>query len=275
MLAASNILPGHEGLATQYYYSSENYTGYSTIRYPVHGDSRADGEFFLRMGRDTLNYYEIVTALAPGWQQVEVDLNDLASLRERKQESGLVFLRQGNLAVRGNPSLSDVMALSAGVRNTKQGSLTTTVWLDDIVLLNPYGEPDYARRLSAMVEMADLIRLNGDYRSVGADFHSLGATSGQGRTITRFGSDVTLYTERFTPRTWFLSMPASYAWSREYSNPGSSPAPTDGWTGTRPGRTAPRPTGGIRTSPSAATGPAPPVRPGICSTRGSSDTRTG
>lgn len=218
-LAASNILPGHEGLATQYYYSSENYTGYSTIRYPVHGDSRADGEFFLRMGRDTLNYYEIVTALAPGWQQVEVDLNDLASLRERKQESGLVFLRQGNLAVRGNPSLSDVMALSAGVRNTKQGSLTTTVWLDDIVLLNPYGEPDYARRLSAMVEMADLIRLNGDYRSVGADFHSLGATSGQGRTITRFGSDVTLYTERFTPRTWFLSMPASYAWSREYSEP--------------------------------------------------------
>ncbi len=218
-IEVAGILPGHEAMATQYYYSSEDYTSYRTVRYPVHGDLAAAGEFFFRLGRDTLNYYEISTQLQPGWQEVQVDLDDLTAVRELKQERGLPYLRLGEFAVRGNPSLSDVMVLSAGIRNDTGLILSTEAWMDDIVLLGPYSEPDLARRLSTTVEMADVVRLTGDYRRIGADFHGLGASSGQGSTTTRYASDVTLYTEKFTPRTWYLSMPATFAISRQISEP--------------------------------------------------------
>ncbi len=223
VLDATGILPGHQGITTQSFYSSEDYTGYRTIRFPVHGDESAAGEFFFRMGRDTLNYYEISTPLTQGWQNVQIDLDDLSDLRVLKAERDLVYLRLGNLAVRGNPSFGDVMVMSAGIRNTTGGVLTTEAWMDDIVLLGPYGESGFAQRLSTTVEVADLLRLNGDYRRLGADFHGLGATTGLGATSTRYSSDATLYLERFTPRTWFLSMPATLAWKQQLSEPKLEP----------------------------------------------------
>lgn len=222
VLSAVGIQPGHQGIATQHFYASEDYTGYQGVRFPVHGGPEDAGEFFFRMGRDTLNYYEICTQLQPGWQEVEVDFSDLTQLGALLEERDLDYLRVGDLAARGSPNLGDVLVMSAGIRNDTPQPLTTDAWLDDIVLLDPYSGVDFAHRLSTGVEFADLLRVNGDYRRMGADFHGLGSTSGQGATTTRYGGDATMNLEKFSPRTWFLSMPATFAWNRQISEPSFS-----------------------------------------------------
>ena len=67
--------------------------------------------------------------------------------------------------------------------------------------------------------MADLLSLSGDYRMVDDDFHGLGTTSGTGTTVTRYTASTTLNLDRFTPPVWSWSLPATYAWSRNFTEP--------------------------------------------------------
>ena len=218
------ILPGHECRARQTFYSSEDYTGYSTVRFPVHGSQNAAGEFFYRMGSDSLNYYEIAAPLTPGWQTVTTDLDDLTDLKQLRVERDVDFIRVGNLSVRGNPNLAAVVELSAGIRNTTASALSTTAWLDDLTLRGPYSGIDAARRISATVDVADLMSISGDYRFIGADFHGLGQRKGQGSSTTSLSSGLTLNLDRFTPPLWSVSLPATLAWKRQLSEPRFAPS---------------------------------------------------
>ena len=219
-LEAVSIQPGHEGRATQVYYSPEDYTGYSGYRFLVHGEAGGSGEFFLRMGTDSLNYYEVNVGLQQGWQVVEVDIDDLTDLKETldgMEEAD--YLREGGLAVRGRPNFASVLELSAGVRNNTSQAVTTEVWLNDITLRRPYSETGFAHRVSSQLEFADLLLLDGDYRKMGAHFHGLGQTSGQGYASTNLTGSATLNLDRFAPPLWSLSMPFNIALSRKITEP--------------------------------------------------------
>ena len=218
-LDCESILPGHQGLARQTFYSNESYTAYRSITFPYRGTAEG-GELFLQLGRDSLNYYEITADVSTIWQRVDVDLQDLVDLKVLKDQSELNELRSGNLAVVGNPSLSEVLMLALGVRNVTPGTvLTNQVWVDDIVLTGHYLDPGNAHRISGEVDMADLLSLSGDYRMVDDDFHGLGKTSGTGRTVTSYTAQSTFNIDRFTPPVWNWSLPATYAWSRNFSEP--------------------------------------------------------
>ncbi|MCK5785241.1 MAG: hypothetical protein KAH54_01640 [Candidatus Sabulitectum sp.] len=217
-LHCSEIRMGHQGVARQTYYSVENYTQYRSLSFPFHGASQG-GELFFQMGRDSLNYYEITSTIQPGWQVVEVDLQDLVDLKTLKDQTEEDELRAGNLAVIGNPSLSEVMMLGLGVRNLDQSTLTTQVWVDDITVKGHYLEPGNAHRITGDVDFADLLTVSGDYRMVDDDFHGLGSTSGTGTTVTRYNASSTLNLDRFSPPVWNWSFPATYAWNRHFSEP--------------------------------------------------------
>lgn len=224
MLQAVSVEPAHEGRARQIYYNSEDYTGYSTMSFPVHGEPTAAGEFFLRMGRDSLNYYEIITPLQPGWQVVRTELEDLTRLKEQKNERGLTYLRAGNLAAMGNPNLAEVQELCVGVRNNTASQLGTIVWVDDITLSGAFSDVDIARRVTTAIDIADFANITGDYRAIGADFHGLGQSSGQGSNTTRFASGLKLNLDRLAPPLWSISLPATLAWNRQISEPRFRPS---------------------------------------------------
>ena len=219
LLEAIDIAQGHQGLATLTYYSSEDYTSFREIRFLVHGNGSPGGEVFYRVGRDSLNYYEINVPVQQGWQIITVDILDLVELKKQKEEMELGYLRQNDLAVRGNPNLADVMSMSLGLRPVGAQYLSTTVWVDDITLHTPYTDMGLAHRISAGVEFADFLTLNGDYRSVDADFHGLGSRSGTGKTVTRLIVGATINLDRFTPPVWYWSVPGTVAWAREVSEP--------------------------------------------------------
>lgn len=217
-LNAEQIFSGHQGLARQTFYSNENYTAYRSISFPYRGTA-AGGEVFLQLGRDSLNYYEITGQVENSWQTIEVDLQDIVDLKVLKDQTEENELRSGNLAVVGNPSLSEILMLALGVRNTGGPPLTNDVWVGDIVLEGHYLDPGRAHRVSASLDMADFFLLSGDYRMVDDDFHGLGTTSGTGKTVTRYSASSTLNLDRFTPPVWNWSLPATFAWSRNFSEP--------------------------------------------------------
>lgn len=217
-LECSEILSGHEGVARQTFYSIENYTRYRSLSFPFHGGS-SGGELFFQMGRDSLNYYEVTCDIQQGWQEVEVDLQDLVDLKTLKDLTGEDELRSGNMAVVGNPSLSEIMMLGLGVRNRNEPSLTNLVWVDDITVVGHYLEPGSAHRVSGDIKFADMLSFSGDYRMIDDDFHGLGKTSGTGTTVTRYSASSTLNLDRFTPPVWNWSLPATYAWNRHFSEP--------------------------------------------------------
>ncbi|MBD3369660.1 hypothetical protein GF402_04770 [Candidatus Fermentibacteria bacterium] len=216
--------PGHEGRAKQVYYSSESYTGYGSVQFLLHGSEDAPGEFFYRLGSDSLNYYEINVPLRRGWQVVRVSMEDLVALKQQLQGQGGDFIRSDDLAIRGTPNFADVVEMSIGIRNTSSSTLSTEVWVNDITLHDPRSEADLARRMTAEVDFADLLLLDGDYRCVGADFHGLGEQSGQGYESTRYTTGGTLNMERFTPPLWSLSAPFGLAWTRKTTEPVFQPS---------------------------------------------------
>lgn len=217
-----NLLTGHQGVARQDFYTGVDYTAYQSFRILVRG-AGDQGEAFFQMGRDSTNYYELTVPLQQGWQVIDVPLQDLVSLKLLKDQQDLEYLRAGNLAVMGSPSLTNVLTLALGVRNDQSTPLTTEVWIDDITLRNRYQDRGYAHRLTGVVNFADLLSVNGDYRMVDADFHSLGINIGTGTTTTKYSAGTTLNLDRFTPPTWGWAMPATYAWNRTLGEPSFRP----------------------------------------------------
>ncbi len=218
-LVAENIAGGHYGLATQSFYSGEDYTGYKQIRFLVHGDEQHDAELVYRLGSDSLNYYEIGVGIDPGWQIVEVSLDDLVDMKARKDELELEYIREGDLAVRGSPNFARIMQMSLGMRNKSLTPLNSTVWIDDISLNQPWSNAGTAHRITLGVDIADLLALRGDYRQIDSDFHGLGSRSGQGYTKTTYNAGATMYLNRFTPPLWSLYAPVNYAWLLNISEP--------------------------------------------------------
>ena len=101
---------------------------------------------FVRTGSDSLNFYEYGIRIAPGWKSIEVpfeQMTDAAGLDPdiRTIYGSDVSYRSGTtdtgwIAVYGEPSLSHVTWLGAGVVNT--GGAATgeriEVWFDDLRL---------------------------------------------------------------------------------------------------------------------------------------------
>ncbi|MBD3278078.1 MAG: hypothetical protein GF388_07250, partial [Candidatus Aegiribacteria sp.] len=154
-----------------------------------------------------------------GWQKVLVDIEDLVDLKTQMQEQSLNYISQGNLAVRGSPNFANVIQMSLGIRNNSADPLNTTVWVDDITLHQPWGNAGTAHRVSAQVDIADLLTINGDYREVDSDFHGLGSRSGQGYTKIDYKAGATMYLNRFTPPLWSIYAPANFSWNRSIKKP--------------------------------------------------------
>jgi len=218
-LKTVNLRSGQYGSATKYLFTTEDYTGYASMQYLVHGESDCGGSAFYRLGRDSLNYYEIRTEITVGWEIVDIQFDDLVDLKFMKDELELDYYESGNLAVRGSPNLAGIMEMTLGIINDSGEYLNTEVWVDDITLHDPYNEVGTAHRVTLNFDIADLLLLSGDYRYMSANFHGLGSSEGRGHATTTVSTGATLNLDRFTPPLWSLSMPATFAWSLNIKEP--------------------------------------------------------
>jgi hypothetical protein len=247
VLLYSDIEAGHSASATQVFFSEENYTGYQSIEFYVHGekaDEGADGdveegtEFFLRIGADSLNYYEYSLELRPGWYQdtgssatkLTIPFTSFTHLKldeYAEQDTAWVWgdttRVQGERFTRvGAPSLSRVSELTIGLRNANEAPLgdliSGEIWVDDIQLGQVWKEIGWAERATVDARFADLATVNFDLRHVDGNFHSLKQDRGSGQDNLTYNLTSTVNADRFVSGLG-VSLPVNISWKRQVTEP--------------------------------------------------------
>lgn len=214
--------------------SAQDFTGYRTLEMYVHGDDTADGqyEFFVQFGTDSLNFYEYHVPVYPGWSSsnfVHVNFDDLTGFKFNVQE-GLtnqdlrdVDTTEGNLRLRGNPSLSRMEYLAMGVTNRDAGRARSgTLWVDELRLTDVRRDEGWAGRLSVNTNLSDFGGVSVNYRAQNYAFKTL--TSGRQNVVNSSSQDDISLTARVSPEKILppsipLQIPVSYNWGRTKSTP--------------------------------------------------------
>jgi hypothetical protein len=141
---------GHCGSACKSLPDIRDVTRYDALAFYVHGDERCLSEdlyLFVRVGEDSLNFYEYATKIAPGWMSIKASLKELANLKRLEPGTQVIYGREvsyrgsakesGWMAAYGEPSFGHVAWIGAGVVNggtSATSSSATEIWFDDFRL---------------------------------------------------------------------------------------------------------------------------------------------
>jgi len=243
-LLFDQIAGGHEAAARRTFFSDQNYTGYAALEFYVHADAEVDSGtvVFLRMGADTLNYYEYSLEIRydearnSGWYQrrdsdeklLTVPFAALTALKTGElamQDTAWAWgdtasVRRERFARVGSPSLSRVRRLTLGVRNVNDSGepISGEVWVNDILLTDVRKEIGWARRATVEADFADLMEIDFDIREVDGDFHTLKQTTGSGQDNVRYNFSGLLNADRFVSGLGIAS-PVNVSWQKSVSRP--------------------------------------------------------
>ncbi len=236
-----NLDGEHSGSAVKRFFTEEDYTTYGTLEFYVHGD-REDLEpntvFFLRIGADSLNYYEYSLEMSEGWNQIQgsserrlaiafeswtdLKLGDYA-LQDTVVVYGDTTRIKGETFRRiGWPSLARVRALDVGVRNENEeaigNEITGEVWVDDLILTNVRKDIGWAQRVTVGAKFADLMALDVDVRHVDGNYHSLKQKQGSGQDNLSYNVNSTLNADRFVSGLG-ISIPVNVNYKKSVTRP--------------------------------------------------------
>lgn len=240
VLFFEGLRSGHSATARNVFYSEQDYTGYQSLEFYVHGDSNVDDGtvFFLRVGADTANYYEYSLELRAGWlQDIEAGENRLrvpfTAFTNLKLAS---YAQMDTAAAWGNtsavkaerfsrigwPSLSRVRRVTVGVRNANEASVANTIsgeiWVDDIRLGDVRKDIGWAERATIDAKFADLMSVRFDLRHMDGDFHTLKQTRGSGQENVSYNLSGTLNSDRFVSG-WGVACPVTGSWKKTVTKP--------------------------------------------------------
>ena len=232
-LLYENLLAGHTASAEKIFYAEEDYTGYQSLEFYLHGDALDEVEedetiFFMRLGRDSLNYYEYSLKVVEGWDQsssdadnlVVIPFTDFTDLKlgvydtmnvAATWENGEGFKRVGR------PSLSRIRRLTVGVRNDV-ADVSGEIWLDDIRLSDVRKDIGWAERVTVKAKFADFLDVDFDLRHVDGEFRSLKQQRGSGRDNITYNLTGTMNADRFVSALG-ISTPVNVTWKRSVSRP--------------------------------------------------------
>ncbi|MCA9742480.1 MAG: cell surface protein SprA [Deferribacteres bacterium] len=216
---------------------------------PVEADTmNSDIVFFIRFGTNEQNYYEFRELVFSGdgtttgaWNprnEMDIPLSELTNLKF--SEAYLNYLtRLDSLQyfeqqigptkwyrIKGEPSLTNVRVLYAGVENLGKLSsipFTGEVWLNELRLSDVEKEKGIAMRARMDLGLSDFISVNAEVNRQDADFHNVGTRFGTGdnRTATSLNGNVKL--DKLLPKSWGISLPLTLNYSESQSTPKYAP----------------------------------------------------
>lgn len=194
---------------------------YKKMRFFLHGGGDMDAEqivgqpakviAYMRFGWDSLNYYEYRVPLLQGWNGYTIDFNALASIKqERSSQTGTqinyfpVPGRPGEqFAVRGLPSLTRVQFVAFGVlNNAYPGALTTTMWVNELRVVDAEQTNDWAARASASLKLADLGNISINAERFNPNFHRLEDRFGNRVESSNWAVNSVWQLEKFVPESF-------------------------------------------------------------------------
>lgn len=226
------------------------YSGYRRMEMYVWGDTsmaldpsgRQPIVLLFRLGRDSLNFYEYRSPLYPGWDSrnhVNIDFNELTALKdsllkeadETDERAADIDGAREPYRVKGLPNLNEIRYFSVGVVNTNPDDTlsgpSARVWLDELRVTEVRRDVGTAGRFSMNGSIADLLTYNFNYQSQDPYFRQVSTATrgggdnnlGSGKNQTTYNYGVSANLDRFLPRSWSVSIPVSYSYSKSVSTP--------------------------------------------------------
>ena len=234
-------------VAQKTFFQPMNLVNYNRLKMFVYGKKdilhAADGadldqvEFFIRFGADTSNFYEFREKVFPGWDaknNMEIDLIELASLKETLPPDSAVagygtdfsrYRRQRlnatqELRVRGNPSLTNVRTMVAGIKNLSSAkNFWGEIWMDELRVTEVKKDRGIALRLRADLKLADFMTINGEINRQDADFHNVSQRFGGGDNRTNFTLGSSITADKLLPQSLGLAVPVSMNYTKTDAQP--------------------------------------------------------
>ena len=214
----------------------EDYREYRDLRLYVHDDGNGLA-FLLRLGVDSVNYYEYrapVTsgALVPGrdgkWYEFVIPLDSFPVLKLRRDEAdvpGTDLWSSGPYRVLGTPSLAVIRYTALGIENPGSAEISGGLWFDDMRLTAPHKEPGYGFQARSNVVLSDFVSLGVNYGYSDPNFRRFSEGRGvkAGGFGTSLGASFRANLDRLLPQTWGLSLPIGYSITGQRDVPKFSP----------------------------------------------------
>ncbi len=239
-LKVKNLRYGEERMAVKFTRPWDIFY-YKKMKFFVHGDgsmpesmlsgSVPKGYMFFRFGTDSMNYYEYRRPLLRNWQSVEMNLADLAAIKQTRDSASQTIRVSydvpndplASYAIRGNPVLTKVQFWGFGIGNPSErfpNELTTTAWVDELRLLDPESSADWAGVGNVELKLADLGTVNANISYQQPNFHRLEERFGNRTESTNWGVAVTGNLEKFAPKEFSeMKIPISYSHNEHVEDP--------------------------------------------------------
>ena len=260
-----NLKPGDSRQAIKQFSSKPlDVFNYKELRMFVSGDHSFSGnplgadrhapsaKIFLRLGSDSLNYYEyrepiIGSSLLPGvfpkggdeagvWNpqnNIDIFFSDLAAIKQARDSAQInrVYTKPvpggppgSTYSVIGNPTLTNVQYISIGIENPdtiyRRIIDSATVWVNELRLIDVDNSKGRAYSVSTSLKLADIGSVSFSYTDIDPNFHQLESQFGSRTTNRNWTISSGFALDRFLPPTWVgTSLPFSYSHSEGSSAP--------------------------------------------------------
>jgi len=186
--------------------------------------------FFVRLATAPNDFYEYRVRLTGGWRTIKINLEDLPRVKLQPDTTTIIYEgrqivavnhpldgqplgeAQALYAVYGQPSLTKVVEITAGIMNDRGEPLSGEVWFNEIRLKEVKKDVGMARRVTASAQFSDVLSVSGDLRQIDGDFASLGKQR-SGRNQTDYSVDGRVEAGKLV-ESLGLKIPVSVSYSR-------------------------------------------------------------
>ena len=133
------------------------------------------------------------------------------------------------MAVKGNPSLSDVRVILVGVRNNSSTVKDGTVWINEMRVTDFDEDGGWAAKTNVNLNVSDIATLNFGAHIETAGFGGVDQSLNNRRLddYTQYNFGVQVDAGRFLPEKAKLTAPIFYSYTKEKTSPKYNPLDQD------------------------------------------------
>lgn len=220
VVRVTNLRPGEERMSARIYRPWDLFF-YRELAFFLHGDqtmpdrvvagSTPPAYAYIRFGVDSANYYEYRRPLLRGWQDLRIIMSELTAIKQVRDQARInerqEFPVPGDptaiFAIKGSPILTRVTFFGFGIANPIErfpNELSTSMWANELRLVDPVNTNDWAAVGNMNLKLADLADVTASISHTNPNFHRLEERFGNRNMITQWNVTVNATMEKFLPR---------------------------------------------------------------------------
>jgi hypothetical protein len=211
-----NIKKSHYTIAHRQLYEKQDLLEYREIKFYVRAKEEYDDYpiLFLRLGKDTNNYYEVRWQVTgKEWKEVVIPIDSLTQIKKTvldTTENPSDFHLIGDYGFKGYPTFTDIEMYEIGIINGSDDPISGEIWVDELRLSGPRREGGIAFRGNLNFSLADIADFSLFYTKEEANFQMLTESSRSRDELTSYTFSSNFHLDKFLPKEWGFSIPISY-----------------------------------------------------------------